>query len=181
MRTATRTSVAIMLAVVGTFAAQSAASADSVWFQDGRRDILSSVDIEQVRVDNGFHDGREVKVVVQLRNLRFDHIDVYLNTVADDPGPEFRLGASSNSDDITMHAVERWSSKGTKVTCPGLRVGMDAFDPTERARFRVPRTCLGSPGAVRASVNSTRLTSNGWQNDWAPRYQHWYPWVALSS
>ncbi|MGH8867056.1 MAG: hypothetical protein ACRDYU_03555 [Actinomycetes bacterium] len=181
MRTAMRTSVAAVLVAAGTFAVQTPASADSVWFADRRGDILASNDIEQVRVDNGSREGTEVKVVVQLRNLRFDHVDVYVNTDANDPGPEYRAGGTADSDDLTLHAVERWSSEGTLVDCPGLRVAMDTDDPSERARFRLPRTCLDEPGAVRVAAHSSRLTSNGSQNDWAPSYRHYYPWVSLSS
>lgn len=172
--------IGALLAASTVLTTASPASAASAWFPDAKGDILASVDIERVQVVND--QDRKVQVIAELRNLRLgDVVAVWVDTTAADRGPEYRVQATANSGDLNVYAVDRWSSVGTVVPCDGLRVRMNGVGPGNRARFRVPRACLSDPASIRVSVNSSRLTQNGWQNDWAPRYRHWYPWVSSSA
>ena len=123
-----------------------------------------------------------MKLVAQLRNLRAgDLVHFWIDTDATDPGPEYRASGVANSDYLELRAVDRWGRRGTLVPCRGFDVAMDGFGPSERARFVVPRRCLGRSEAVRVAAHSRRVTENGGQNDWAPALHEWYPWVARSS
>ena len=157
------------------------AAADSATFTDARGDIRASNDIWSVRVVNGADQGTRLHLVARLRDLGpGDQVDFWIDTVATDPGPEFRADAVANSDFLEVRAVDHWQQSGTAVACPGLRVRMDGFNPTQRARFSIPLRCLGNPGAVRVAAHSRSITENGAQNDWAPALRTWYPWVARS-
>lgn len=155
------------------------ASADTARFPDRHRDILAGNDIELVRVVNGFDHGTKVKLVAQLRDLgSIDRLDFWIDTDRADRGPEYRANAVSESDFLELRAVERWGQHGAVVPCRNFGVAMSSADPSQRARFLIPRRCLGRPGAVRVSAHNRRITENGAQNDWAPALREWYPWVA---
>lgn len=157
------------------------ASADSATFTDARGDIVAGNDIWSVRVVNGADEGTRLRLVARLADLGpGDRVDFWIDTVPSDPGPEFRADAVANSDFLEVRAVDHWQQAGTAVTCPGLRVRMDGFDPTQQARFNIPLRCLGNPAAVRVAAHSRSVTENGAQNDWAPALRTWYRWVARS-
>lgn len=170
---------AVGAALLGVVALAGPAAADSATFADQRGDIPTGNDIWSVRVVNGADQGTRLHLVARLRDLGLgDRVDFWIDTDASNRGPEFRADGIANSDFLELRAVDRWQQAGTEVACPGLRVGMDANDPTQRARFTIPLTCLGGPTSVRVAAHSRRVTENGAQNDWAPALRTWYPWVA---
>lgn len=155
------------------------ATAASQWFSDAHGDVKSSVDIHRVRLFNGSHQGPAVRVTVVQRELRAgDGFDVWLDTDAADPGPEFRAAWFANSDSLGVRMVESFSDMGQQVACPLFRVRSAQDDPGESSHVFIPRPCLDYPGSVRISVRAQRAFAHTTATDWAPSVLHFYPWVA---
>lgn len=170
---------AVVTALASVAVLAGTAQADSASFTDRHGDIRSGNDILRVRVVNGADGGARLNLVARLRDLgSTDRVDFWIDTDPHDRGPEYRASGVSESDFMELRAVDGWGTQGTAVPCRGFDIGMNGGDPSERARFTIPRRCLGGPGPVRVSVHSRRVTDNGAQNDWAPARHAWYPWVA---
>jgi hypothetical protein len=156
-----------------------AANAASRWFQDPHGDVASSVDIHQVRVINGTAKAAAVRVTVEQRQLRAgDAFDIWIDTNAANPGPEYRTTWVANSDVLGVRKVDSFGDKGKAVSCPAFRVRSAQDDPGERSHVLLPRPCLGNPDAVRVSVRAQRQVGQEFVSDWAPRVVHFYDWVA---
>jgi len=156
-----------------------AASAASRWFQDPHGDIASSVDIHQVRLINGAPNAPAVRVTIEQRLLRAgDGFDIWVDTDAADPGPEYRTTWVANSDILGVRKVESFADKGTEVACRAFRVRSAQDDPGNRSNVLLPRPCLGNPDSVRISVRAQRQVGQEFVSDWAPRVVHFYDWVA---
>src|SRR4051812_3299723 len=84
----------------------SAADAATRWFRDAQGDVASSVDVHRVRVINGEPGNPAVRVTVVQHELRpGDGFDVWLDTVAADPGPEYRAAWIADSDSLGLLKV----------------------------------------------------------------------------
>src|SRR5262245_30290605 len=104
-------------AIVAAAAGQ--AMAQSRTFQDPRGDVRASVDIHQVRVANGSAVKHAVRIFVTQRDLHpGDAIDVWLDTDAGHPGPEYRAGGYANSDSLGLVKVRSWNDPGRVVKAP---------------------------------------------------------------
>ncbi len=155
------------------------ASAATRWFSDPQGDVASSVDIHRVRVINGEAGRPAVRVTVVQRELRAgDGFDVWVDTNAADPGPEYRTSWIANSDSLGVRKVESFSDTGVAVSCPAFRVRSAQDDPGDSSYVLLPRPCLGYPDAVRVSVRAQRQVGKGIVKDWAPGVLNFYSWVA---
>lgn len=158
----------------------SAASAATRVFQDPHGDVASSVDIHSVRVINGAMQAPAVRIAVTQRQLRAgDGFDIWIDTVASDPGPEYRAFWVANSDVLGVRKVESFADKGTAVDCRAFRVRSAQDDAGETSHVLLPRPCLGQPVEVRVSVRAQRQVGQEIVTDWAPRVIHFYDWVAF--
>jgi len=156
-----------------------AASAATRWFSDPQGDVASSVDIHRVRVINGEPDRPAVRVTVVQRVLRAgDGFDVWVDTNAADPGPEYRISWVANSDSLGVRKVESFSDTGVAVSCPAFRVRSAQDDPGDSSYVLLPRPCLRYPDAIRVSVRAQRQVGQGVVKDWAPGVLNFYSWVA---
>lgn len=159
-RRAVGTAAIVALSVVAT----GSAYGDTAVFDDGG-DVTSSVDVLRVRVDNGEQERRVVRVrVVQDDLLVGDEVTVFLDTDAQDHGPEWKV-AGVPASEWTLLRVETWSSTGQEESCaPGsmrMRLGRDT------TRVVLPRRCVGGgdEGALRVAVRATRQDPAA--RDWA--------------
>ena len=105
---------AVLVAATLVVLTPSAATAATRWFSDVHGDVVSSVDIHRVRVINGEPGNPAVRVTVVQRELRAgDGFNVWIDTVAANPGPEFRAAWFANSDGSACSGSTR---SGTRVT-----------------------------------------------------------------
>jgi hypothetical protein len=156
----------------------SAASAATAWFSDAKGDVPSSVDIYRVRVINGEPGNPAVRVTVVQAELRAgDGFDVWLDTDAADPGPEYRATWAANSDSLGLRKVTNFRGNGVAVDCPGFRVRSAQDDPGNSSHVSIPRPCLDNPHQVRVGVRAQRQAGQEFVVDWAPRAKHFYDWV----
>jgi hypothetical protein len=151
------------------------AQADVRRFIDARDDTPSSVDIWAVAVDNATaHPG---KVVVRVRqdDVTFeDSITIYLDTRADDPGPEYAIAGATGSE-YYLRRLERWGGPGRLVPY-GCGDRLKIHETIDFSRAVLPRKCIGHPTKVRVAVEVER----GYPvrtRDWAKARRTWLPWV----
>jgi hypothetical protein len=158
------------------------AIADRETFDDEQGNVAASVDIHHVTVVNGSATHHSVKIVVLQRDLRGgDAIDVWIDTLPANPGPEYRAGLKANTDAFGLLKVRTWSSRGHIVKAPRLIARSDATVPGDRSVLIIPRRALGDPSAIRMSVRVLRHTPHGWVRDWAPTWHKFYDWVGETS
>ncbi len=100
----------------------------------------------------------------------------WLDTDRTDAGPEYKTTIYPNSDGIELRRVERFSGNGTAVRCD-LRATADAYG-SDHVVIRVPRSCLGYPAKVRASLRASYDVRGPNVIDWAPRKKAFFGWVA---
>lgn len=148
-------------------------------FADARGEQPGAADILRVRVVDDPGTERPLVVRVRLDSVHAgDGVVVWLDTDPWHPGPEHVAGGVANSDALGVSRVPGWSGKGRWVDCPGFRMGYDQWRPPPEAVLRVPRGCVGWPGAVRVGVVSIRAApGTGAVRDFAPARHAFYAWV----
>lgn len=170
---------AMSAATLATGLAASSASAQTRWFADAQGEVKASIDLHKVQVVNGSAVVPGIKVVlVQRTLLAGDGGDVWYDTDASNPGPEYRASWVANSDILGLSKVDSFAGRGTAVRCDGLRIRAAQDDAGDFSRVYVPRSCLGKPDDVRVSVRTSRHTSSGLVVDWGPKARAFYPAVA---
>ncbi|HEX5878556.1 MAG TPA: hypothetical protein VF468_09570 [Actinomycetota bacterium] len=166
--------------VMSTMIVSAPAHADVREFHDAVGDTGgSSSDIDLVRVNNGGPAGNRVIVTTEVGDLDFDdRVALWVDTVADNPGPEYRSVAIPNSDAIELRRVNTFHGTGQHVDCAGLRISADATGP-DRVRFSIPRACMQKPCDVRVSLRGRFPDDDGTVVDWAPAVRRFFGWVPL--
>ena len=162
------------LALVSCIPTASAEAATQT-FHDARRSNGGN-DVTTVGVTNG---AKQVTVTVDVGDIDLEDVFVlWLDTVPDNAGPEYRFAMLPNSDYLDFRRVQDFDSAGAAVECRALGGSADAYSADPVVQFRVPRSCLGSPGKVRVSVLARYVVGNGYDYDWGPGKQRFFGWVA---
>jgi len=144
-------------------------------FHDATRSKAGN-DITTVSVTNG---AKRVTVTVDVGDIDFDDLyTLWLDTVPNNAGPEYRFATLPNSDYLDFRRVQDFDSAGTAVGCRELGGRADAYSADPVIQFRVPRSCLNNPGKVRVSVFARYVLANGYDYDWAPGKKKLFGWVA---
>jgi hypothetical protein len=139
----------------------------------------SSSDIDLVRVNNGGPSGNRAIVTAEVGDLDFaDRVVLWVDAVANNPGPEYRTGAIPNSDGFKLRRVNTFHGTGKHVDCASLRIRADALGP-DRVRFSIPRACMANPCDVRVSLRGRFPGADGTVVDWAPAARRFFGWVPL--
>lgn len=179
-RAGTAVALAMLLPIALVGIESTPAVAAAARFTDPRGDAGGAPDITRVIVRNSVPTApMRVTVVVRYvpdENVVVQH-EVFYDTDASDPGPEYHFHVVPNSEDASLYRwVGGWGGHdGAKVSCAGLRVSADAYAGTP-TRVSAPRTCLDSPRRVRVAAQAidgyppTVGSSPAAQDsDWAPR------------
>lgn len=148
-------------------------------FVDAHGEHPGVADILRVRVVNDPAAQRPIVVRVRLASVRAgDGVLVWLDTDPWHAGPEHLAGGIANSDALGVARVPGWTGAPKAVDCPAFRMAYDQWRPPPEAVLRVPRACVGWPGAVRVSVTSRRTAGAGPPvRDFAPARHAFYGWV----
>jgi hypothetical protein len=139
--------------------------------------------------DANDHQGFDIRVVkvaygdaLRLRLVHDGEVAIgqkyrfWLDTRAKNPGPEYSFAFTPNSDFLRLRRVDDFSGSGSQVTtCQrGWGASANIFQPRRGVTAHIAGRCLGAPSRIRVSV---QLVVSG-RDDWAPRFHHFYPWVA---
>lgn len=148
-------------------------------FGDARGEQPGAADVLRVRVVDDPAGERPIVVRVRLDSVRAgDGVLAWLDTDPWSAGPEYLAGGIANSDALGVTRVPGWTEKGSWVDCPAFRMSYDQWAPPPEAVLRVPRDCVGHPGAVRVGVTSVRVAGTGGVvRDDAPARHAFYAWV----
>ena len=159
------------LAIVASGVAAIPANAATRTFSDAHADVGNGMDIHSVRVANG---ARYLSVTTRHRSLQTGEIEIYVDTLASSPGPEFALFSivKRDGDWMVVKLRRNWGS-GTGPRDCNSNVRWSDWANTFTATLA--RACIGYAGRVRISVRV--LPSRG-RIDWAPGYRRFTPWVA---
>jgi hypothetical protein len=174
---ATATSVAL----AGSVAAPASAAESN--FTDARGDVRGGFDIRAVHVDN---TGKWITVKTRHRNLRTGptvqggSVAVYIDTVRNRKGPEFRFAGPVGFDgDYNIVRVRHWRPVGDALTFRGQRFSVNY--KRDVVRFAVTRKLLDRAydhrvGKIRVAARSaqSRPNGDGVRTDWAPRKHRLY-------
>ncbi|GAA1433827.1 hypothetical protein GCM10009616_26700 [Microlunatus lacustris] len=106
-----------------------------------------------------------------------DYFTFWLDTDADNRGPEYKAEVWPNSDGIALLRVGSFSSRGTPVDCDGFRARADVYGPQEVA-ITVPRSCIAKPSKVRVAVRAFYDVPGPDVIDWGPGTKKFFGWVA---
>lgn len=152
-----------------TLALAAPASAATRYFADEPGDTGGAGDITVVKVANSSAGNTRIGVRAQVGEFSpGDSFTAWFDTRRSDRGPEYKVEAIANSDAFGLARVETFRSRGTPVTCSGLRVTADALTAREIA-ISVPRSCMGSPRTVRVALKAQYVDADGETTvDWAP-------------
>lgn len=101
-----------------------------------------------------------------------DSYTLWIDTNANDPGPEYKMHFYPNSDQSSLKAVETFASKGKSIKCGNWWVYGDQFAEPE-VGFDVARSCIGKPSKVRVSFRASFASGT----DWLPAKEKFTPWV----
>jgi hypothetical protein len=165
---------AAALALVLSIPAASAEAATRT-FHDANRSKPGN-DITTVSVTNG---AKRVIVTVDVGDIDLDDLyTLWLDTVPDNAGPEYRFAMLPNSDYLDFQRVQDFDSTGTAVECVEIGGRADAYSAAPVIQFRVPRSCLNNPGKVRVSVLARYAVANGYDYDWGTGKKKLFGWVA---
>ena len=162
------------------------ASAAETNFTDARGDVRGGFDVRVVHVDN---NGKWITVKTHHRNLRYGPtvqtgtVAVYLDTVRNRRGPEFRfVGPVGFDSEYNIVRVRHWRPVGDAVTFRGQRFSVNY--KRDVARFAVTRKLLDRVydhrvGKIRVAVRTaqSKPRGDGLRVDWAPRQHRLYPAV----
>jgi hypothetical protein len=134
-------------------------------------------DIVKTRVQHGPH---ALKVTVTHRPNDDRTVEdvtlVFVDTDARNPGPEYRVAAGLETEQVSVTRVDDWRRLGgTAVPCDDARMVFD-LDPSVPLRIKVPRSCLGNPDRLRASV-ATEPDYPFKRVDWAPGKKTFGRWL----
>lgn len=161
-----------MIAVLSLLTLLQPANADTRTFSD-KADTGRKADITTVKVAHG------TNVLVSVKPGRVglgDYFRFYIDTVASNAGPEYKVEIYPNSDGFSLQRVGSFTSKGTYVKCDGLRAKADAYDP-DWISITVPRSCMKNPDKVRLAVRGHYAHAGPDTIDWAPGKHKFFGWV----
>ena len=146
-----------------------AASADTRTFKD-KGGHLTTVVVA--------HTSSKVTVTADVGPMDIgDYSTFWLDTDAQNSGPEYKAEVWPNSDGIHLLRVGSFSSAGTAVDCDGFRARADVYGP-EEVSITVPRSCIGKPPEVRVAVRSFYDVPGPDVIDWGPATKKFFGWVA---
>jgi len=169
--------------VVAASAAAPASAADRT-FTDQKDDVKGGFDIHAVRV---VHTGNWIKIRTHHRNLRYGTaqsggISVYINTVRNGGGPEFRFSGPIGFDgDYGIVRVRHWKPIGDPLSCQSQRYRVNY--KRDVVAFAVTRGCLARAidmpiRGLRVAAKTAQSQANGAPRiDWAPKRHKLYPVV----
>ena len=177
MKPILRRAAAAMLAGVAALALTSGpAQAETRTFHDGVK--ADGPDVKWARVNHGKTrvNVRSDVGVISLGDL----YTLWIDTRSSDPGPEYKMEMSPNSDDLGLRAVETFKSRGTAVEDCNFQAQADAFGDTPEIYFSVPRACIGNPKKVRISLRARFMDpeDSSYSYDWLPKARAFTGWVA---
>lgn len=129
-------------------------------------------DIQRVRVH---HAERNVFVKVVFRRAMSDLLQVWIDTRPGRRGAEYIADIDDHYAEFRKELSRANGFRyGNTVRCAGLRA---SHTPGRRTvRMTIPRSCLGGPARLRASLHSTEET--GRFHDWAPGRRQFARWLA---
>jgi hypothetical protein len=124
------------------------------------------------------HGAENVRVKAQVGETRpGSFITFWLDTDADNPGPEYKTKVFPGSDGISLRRVEEFGDAGTTVDCNGFKASGDVFGPPD-VTIVVPRSCIGTPSEVRVSIRAYYDVKGPNVIDWGPGTKKFFGWVA---
>jgi len=157
----------------------SAAQAQVRTFHD-QRDDTSWVDLTKIRV----HYAKRLTLVIHYRHRPVDFrtgFDIWIDTKAKNPGPEYRYSFIPESDASFFNHVDGWTGLGRDTGCYGLhgvRVRVPGNGTTAKpVRVSFPGRCLGKPHHARVAIRSQNTDGTSSSIDWAPKRRTFYRWV----
>lgn len=167
---------AVVGALIGGSVFATSASADTQSFRDDDR-AGGSTGITSFRVQNGPN-----ALTVDVRHRGYlSTDDLWIDTRAGDPGPEYRVRLIANSDyDRPLRRVETFKTEnGRPWRCQAIRLHSDIFEPGAISHIKLPQSCFVDPGRLRVHLDSY---GNGTGNDHAPNegaYDagYWTTWI----
>ncbi len=164
-----RSAAIIAAALLSTAALIPPAQADVRTFVDTGGHLTT------VRVRHGVENVR-VKADVGPMELG-SYFTFWLDTDADNPGPEYKTKVFPGSDGISLRRVEEFGDAGTTVDCNGFKASGDVFGPPD-VTIVVPRSCIGTPSEVRVSIRAYYDVKGPNVIDWGPGTKKFFGWVA---
>ncbi len=171
-----RGAVVLIAALIASLSALQPAYADTRRFSDPKGDSGLPADITSVRVTNG---PDLIEVAMRPGRVRIgDQFTFWLDTRAEDAGPEYAVGLLPNSDALGITRVDGFDQQGTVVVCDELRGTADYLSP-KWVSVSLPRSCVGDPGAVRVAAEASYTDGDDSVVDWAPASRTFFGWVAL--
>jgi hypothetical protein len=164
----TRGAAIIAAALLSTAALVPAAQADVQTFVDTGGHLTT------VRVRHGADN---VRVKAHVGPMRIgSYFTFWLDTDAENPGPEYKTKVYPNSDGVFVKRIEAFGDAGTNVDCDGFRASADVFGP-EDVTILVPRSCIGTPTKIRVSIRAYYDVPGPNVVDWGPGRKKFFGWV----
>lgn len=151
------------------------AHADTEYFDDRTGDTGWAGDIGVVKVANSSAGNTRIGVRAWVGEFSpGDLFTVWFDTNRHDPGPEYKVAMYADSDGFALRRLDVFGERGRIVPCAGLRASADSAG-LEEISVAVPRSCMGSPQAVRVSLRARYLDPHGAEiTDWAPAERSFY-------
>lgn len=166
--TIVRTAIVLATSLLASVTMLQPAQADVRTFRDKGGHITT------VKVS---HSATYVRVKAAVgRMTAGSHFTFWLDTLAKNAGPEYKMDIYPNSDGLAVLRVGNFTDKGKVVACPGFRASADIFGPRV-VSIAVPRSCIGNPSKVRVSVRGYYDVPGPNIIDWAPGRRHFFGWV----
>lgn len=163
-----RTAAVVVGAALSLAGVTTAAYADTKSWKDPKPNLT------KITVSHG---STNIKITAKTGTFRIgSYFTVYLDTDPSDPGPEYRNDIYPNSEVSPLKRVEKFSQQGSTVPCDGLRASADVYG-SKKVSVTVPRSCVGEPRKVRASVRGYYDVKGPNVIDWAPGYKKLTGWV----
>jgi len=164
----TRSATVVALSLVATFATLQPAHADTATFRD-KGAHLTTVTVT--------HGATNVTVKANVQRMTFgSYFTFWLDTNANNSGPEYKMVIHPNSDGMSVLRVGNFTDSGWSVRCNGFRASADVFGP-QFVSIIVPRSCIGYPRKVRVSVRGYYDVPGPNVIDWAPGKRQFFCWV----
>ena len=156
------------------------ASAEATSFDDGADTPASLNDILVVNLNHG---ANQAKVKISFTDLRKRSaggpasIVIFLDTLPNRKGPEFRLGSGlQNGTDYQLVRMRDWKPVGGPKSCEH---NLDLQFRKDRLIFTVARGCIGTPETLRVGARMTdHFDPSHPVHDWMKGPRRWTDAVA---